>query len=62
MTDDEIKRNVRVMREMFPAYIDHYEIAAKGGNLERWAAAFKSTIDLVSYEYESPVANRKEGK
>lgn len=54
MSEDEMLKNVRMMEEMFPAFIEHYKRAATGGNLETWAKAIHSIIDLAIYEHKEP--------
>lgn len=50
MTEKEMLRNVRCMEEIFPAFIDHYKRAAVHGNVETWAKAIHSVIDMVAHD------------
>ena len=50
MTEAEMLKNVRMMTEMFPAFIEHYKKAAVSGHVDTWAKAIHSVIDLVAFD------------
>lgn len=50
MTNGEMLKNVKMMQEMFPAFIEHYKKAAVNGNVDTWAKAIHSVIDLVAHD------------
>jgi hypothetical protein len=55
MTEEQIERNERCLKEMLPEFARCYARSARNGHVAVaiWARAIKSVIDLVEFDSQS---------